>query len=65
MGKSLKHLVVAEGIETQEQQDYLQTVHCAEGQGYLFSRPLPAADFARLLQKGAPLGNRPVCAVAV
>ncbi len=52
MGKSLKHLVVAEGIETREQRAYLQTQHCAEGQGYLFSRPLAAAQFAHLLQTG-------------
>jgi len=52
MGKSLKHLVIAEGIETQEQKAYLQTQRCAEGQGYLFSRPLAAAQFAHLLQMG-------------
>ena len=52
MGKSLKHLVVAEGIETQLQRAYLQTQQCAEGQGYLFSRPLGAAQFAQLLQSG-------------
>ena len=52
MGKSLKHLVVAEGIETQEQSAFLQAQHCAEGQGYHFSRPLAAAQFARLLQMG-------------
>jgi EAL domain-containing protein (putative c-di-GMP-specific phosphodiesterase class I) len=50
MGKSLKHLVVAEGIETQEQRAYLQTQRCTEGQGYLFSRPLAAAQFAHLLE---------------
>ncbi len=52
MGKSLKHLVVAEGIETNEQKSYLQAHHCEEGQGYLFSRPLPAAQFAVLLHEG-------------
>ena len=52
MGKSLKHVVVAEGIETQGQRDYLQTQHCTEGQGYLFSRPVAAAQFAQLLQMG-------------
>jgi diguanylate cyclase len=52
MGKSLNHVVVAEGIETQEQRAYLQAHHCQEGQGYLFSRPLPAAQFAVLLQTG-------------
>jgi diguanylate cyclase (GGDEF)-like protein len=52
MGRSLKHLVVAEGIETNEQRTYLQAHHCEQGQGYLFSRPLPAAQFAVLLQAG-------------
>jgi hypothetical protein len=44
--------VIAEGIETQEQLGLLQSWHCAEGQGYLFSRPVPAAQFAQLLQLG-------------
>jgi diguanylate cyclase len=52
MGKSLKHLVVAEGIETREQRAYLQAQRCAEGQGYLFSAPLTAARFGHLLQRG-------------
>jgi diguanylate cyclase (GGDEF)-like protein/PAS domain S-box-containing protein len=52
MGKSLKHVVVAEGIETQLQRAYLQAHRCAEGQGYLFSPPLVAAQFAQLLQSG-------------
>ena len=52
MGKSLKHLIVAEGIETQQQRAFLQAQHCAEGQGYLFSQPLAAAQFAHLLQMG-------------
>jgi EAL domain-containing protein (putative c-di-GMP-specific phosphodiesterase class I) len=49
MGKSLGHLVLAEGVETQEQRDYLIGQSCAEGQGFLFSRPLAAAAFASLL----------------
>jgi diguanylate cyclase (GGDEF)-like protein/PAS domain S-box-containing protein len=52
MAKSLKRVVVAEGIETPEQKAQLQALRCAEGQGYLFSRPLPAAEFARLLGAG-------------
>jgi diguanylate cyclase (GGDEF)-like protein/PAS domain S-box-containing protein len=54
MGKSLQYVVVAEGIETPEQQAYLKGLHCAEGQGYLFSRPLPADQCAPLLQMGIP-----------
>jgi diguanylate cyclase (GGDEF)-like protein/PAS domain S-box-containing protein len=52
MGRSLKHLVIAEGVETLEQKTYLQNQHCAEGQGYLFSRPVAAAQFANLLRAG-------------
>jgi EAL domain-containing protein (putative c-di-GMP-specific phosphodiesterase class I) len=52
MGKSLKHIVVAEGVETHEQRVYLHHQGCAEGQGYLFSRPLAADQFAHLLQTG-------------
>jgi EAL domain-containing protein (putative c-di-GMP-specific phosphodiesterase class I) len=52
MGKNLKKQVIAEGIETQEQLALLRSWHCAEGQGYLFSRPVPAAQFAQLLQTG-------------
>jgi diguanylate cyclase (GGDEF)-like protein/PAS domain S-box-containing protein len=52
MGKNLKKQVIAEGIETQEQLALLRSWHCAEGQGYLFSRPVPAAQLAQLLQTG-------------
>jgi diguanylate cyclase (GGDEF)-like protein/PAS domain S-box-containing protein len=52
MGKNLKQRVIAEGIETQDQLAFLQARHCSEGQGYLFSRPLPAAQCAALLQTG-------------
>jgi diguanylate cyclase (GGDEF)-like protein/PAS domain S-box-containing protein len=52
MGRSLRHLVIAEGIETQEQKENLQARRCAEGQGYLFSRPVAAKQFAQLLRTG-------------
>jgi diguanylate cyclase (GGDEF)-like protein/PAS domain S-box-containing protein len=52
MGRSLKHIVIAEGIETDEQRAYLQFHHCNEGQGFLFSRPVAAPQFGRLLQMG-------------
>ena len=35
----------AEGIETQEELDYVKEVGCTEGQGYFFSKPQPAKDF--------------------
>jgi EAL domain-containing protein (putative c-di-GMP-specific phosphodiesterase class I) len=56
MAKSLKQRVVGEGVETQQQMKFLQAHSCDEGQGYYFSRPLEAAQFARLLEAGmAPL----------
>jgi diguanylate cyclase (GGDEF)-like protein len=52
MGKSLKLRIIAEGIETRDQLAFLQSEDCAEGQGYLFSRPLAAEPFARMLETG-------------
>ncbi|MCL2913479.1 EAL domain-containing protein [Shewanella corallii] len=53
MAKSLDLKVVAEGIEEQPQADYLNLLGCEYGQGYLFSRPLSAAEFTQLLQSQA------------
>ena len=52
MGNSLKHRVIAEGVETQEQLAFLQANGCDEGQGYYFSRPVVAQQFAKLLETG-------------
>jgi EAL domain-containing protein (putative c-di-GMP-specific phosphodiesterase class I) len=49
MAHSLKLAVVAEGVETAEQLAFLQQHGCDVVQGYLFSRPVSAEDFARLL----------------
>jgi EAL domain-containing protein (putative c-di-GMP-specific phosphodiesterase class I) len=49
MGKNLKQRVIAEGVETQEQLAFLRARHCDEGQGFHFSRPVSADDFAQLL----------------
>ena len=45
MGRNLSLKVLAEGIETPIQREFLTRHGCQDGQGYLFSRPLPAADF--------------------
>ena len=52
MGKSLKHRVIGEGVETPEQLAFLQAHGCDEGQGYYFSQPLVAQQFAKLLETG-------------
>ncbi|WP_223547837.1 putative bifunctional diguanylate cyclase/phosphodiesterase [Pseudomonas sp. A-B-19] len=52
LGRSLDLNVIAEGIETQEQLAFLKAHQCEEGQGYLFSKALPADAFAQLLAVG-------------
>jgi diguanylate cyclase (GGDEF)-like protein/PAS domain S-box-containing protein len=52
MGRSLKLRVVAEGVETQEELEFLQTHQCEEAQGYYFSRPVLPQQFAVLLETG-------------
>jgi diguanylate cyclase (GGDEF)-like protein len=48
MGRSLKLKVVAEGVESPSQLAFLKVLECDEAQGYLFSRPVPADEVARL-----------------
>jgi EAL domain-containing protein (putative c-di-GMP-specific phosphodiesterase class I) len=49
LGKSLHMRVVAEGVETREQLEFLCEHGCAQGQGYYFSRPVPATELLHLL----------------
>src|SRR5690606_18825117 len=46
LGKALQLKIVAEGVETQDQLDFLNELGCDSQQGYLLGRPVPAAEFA-------------------
>jgi sensor c-di-GMP phosphodiesterase-like protein len=51
MNKLLKLPVVAEGIETQEQENFLKEIGCEVGQGFLFSRPVEEEVFVQMLRR--------------
>lgn len=51
MALSLNIAVIAEGVETSEQQEFLLNNGCSRFQGYLFSKPMPIGDFEALLEK--------------
>jgi EAL domain-containing protein (putative c-di-GMP-specific phosphodiesterase class I) len=50
MCRALKLDIVAEGVETLAQREFLRQQACTQMQGYQFSKPLPAAQFAALLR---------------
>jgi CheY-like chemotaxis protein len=53
MGNSLRKRVIAEGVETREQLEFLAAEGCSQGQGFYFHRPMVADQFAALLAAGA------------
>jgi EAL domain-containing protein (putative c-di-GMP-specific phosphodiesterase class I) len=55
MAQQLRQEIVAEGVETAEQMNFLRELGCDQLQGYLFSQPVPAADFASMLRDGKRL----------
>lgn len=56
MAKWLRMPVIAEGVETISQADFLRSIGCNYIQGYLYSRPIPEADFVKLLN-GSTVGT--------
>jgi EAL domain-containing protein (putative c-di-GMP-specific phosphodiesterase class I) len=54
MGKTLSVTVVAEGVETEEQMNFLKEHSCDEMQGFYFSKPIAPEQFADLLRKHVP-----------
>jgi EAL domain-containing protein (putative c-di-GMP-specific phosphodiesterase class I) len=53
MGRNMDMEVVAEGVETREQLEFLRARGCHYAQGRLFGDPMTAADFLALLEKEA------------
>jgi diguanylate cyclase (GGDEF)-like protein len=51
LGHTLNLKVIAEGVETPEQLEFLQMLGCDQYQGYHYSRPMPAAEFAELIRR--------------
>ncbi len=51
LAKSLGYTIIAEGIEYEEQEQFLKELQCNIGQGYLFSKPLPFDDIITLLKR--------------
>ncbi|MFX8685137.1 EAL domain-containing protein, partial [Acinetobacter baumannii] len=49
LAHSLKMTVIAEGVETEAQMQYLRRHGCDEMQGYFFSKPVPSQEFAQQL----------------
>jgi EAL domain-containing protein (putative c-di-GMP-specific phosphodiesterase class I) len=54
MARRLELRVVAEGVETREELEFLRAQNCDEAQGYYISRPVPPQQFAALLGSGIP-----------
>ena len=58
LGKSLGMQVIAEGVETVEQEAYIIAQGCNEGQGYLYSKPLPARELTAYLKQARRLNTQ-------
>jgi EAL domain-containing protein (putative c-di-GMP-specific phosphodiesterase class I) len=58
LGHRLQLRVIAEGVETAEQRDFLAANECDEMQGYLFSPPVPAERIAEMLLAQARSGGQ-------
>lgn len=64
LGKSLGMVIVAEGVETEDQEQALITLNCDEGQGFLYSKPLPPEHLEQHLLEHAESGYGAVRLVA-
>jgi diguanylate cyclase (GGDEF)-like protein len=60
MGKALGMTIIAEGVETVEQEAFLRSHSCDEMQGFLFSKPLPPREMADLLRAAPQFASPPL-----
>jgi EAL domain-containing protein (putative c-di-GMP-specific phosphodiesterase class I) len=51
IGKSLGFLIVAEGVETKQQADFLKLIGCTHAQGYLYGKPMPLEAMKKLMME--------------
>jgi EAL domain-containing protein (putative c-di-GMP-specific phosphodiesterase class I) len=63
LGHALDLTVIAEGVETKEQLQYLSALRCDVVQGFLFSKPISAQAFEELLMEQARVNSPPLAAV--
>ncbi|MNO06070.1 Phytochrome-like protein cph2 [compost metagenome] len=59
LADSLDIQVIAEGVETRAQMEYLRAQGCAVGQGFWYCRPLPLAELRQFVLARAGQGGRP------
>lgn len=58
MAKDLEIHTLAEGVETKQQLDFLQSIGCERIKGFCYSKPLPTGEFAKLVaEKGIEIEN--------
>jgi EAL domain-containing protein (putative c-di-GMP-specific phosphodiesterase class I) len=61
MARSLGLEVIAEGVETEDQVEFLKSRNCSEMQGFYFSRPVGAKTIRRVLENGLVIEGREDC----
>ena len=58
MSKNMKTCIVAEGVETKEQADFLTSLNCDQAQGFLYYKPMNTEEFEKLLNKSGNKGQQ-------
>ena len=65
LGRTMRVVTVAEGVESLEQAEWLERMGCRRGQGYLWARPLPIDDALELLERGLEASRTDSGAIAL